>query len=88
MLNFVRKHLQLFGIIDKESNTFVGTPEPSEACELESMYLLADWLHWAYLNNLVTQERYIDLSTYLNTIPSVGDHKCFIINTIYSIICK
>ena len=74
MLKLTLKNLQLFDIINKESNTFIRTPEPSEACELESMYLLADWLHWASKNNLVSQERYIELSKYFNTIPSVGEY--------------
>jgi hypothetical protein len=74
MLKLSLKNLKLFDIINKESNTFIRTPEPSEAGELDSMYLLADWLYWASLNNLVSQERYINLSTYLNTIPSVGEY--------------
>jgi hypothetical protein len=74
MLKLSLKNLKLFDIINKESNTFIRTPEPSEAGELGSMYLLADWLYWASLNNLVSQERYINLSTYLSTIPSVGEY--------------
>ena len=74
MLKFTFKNLKLFDKINKETNTFIRTPEPSEACELESMYVLADWLYWASLNNLVSQERYINLSTCLNTIPSVGEY--------------
>jgi hypothetical protein len=73
MLKLTLNNLKLFGISNKESTTFVRTPEPSEACELESMYLLADWLYWASLNNLVSQERYKKISAYLNTIPSVGE---------------
>ena len=38
------------------------------------MYVLADWLYWASLNNLVSQERYNKLSIYLNTHPSVGEY--------------
>ena len=73
MLKLTLKNLKLFDIINKETNKFIRTPEPSEACELESMYLLADWLYWASINNLVSQERYIELSKYLNTIPTVGE---------------
>ena len=72
MLNL--KKLKLFDTINKETNTFIRTPEPSEAGELESMHLLADWLYWASLNNLVIQERYNKLSEQLNTIPSVGEY--------------
>ena len=74
MLKLTRKSLSLFDITNKETIIFIRTPEPSEACELESMYILADWLHWASLNNLISQERYINLSAYLNTIPSVGEY--------------
>ena len=72
MLKLSLKNLKLFDNINKETNSFIRTPEPSEVCELDSMYLLADWLHWASQNNLVSQERYKNLSEYLNTIPSVG----------------
>ena len=61
-------------MINKETNTVVRTPEPSEAGELESMYVLADWLYWASNDNLVNQDRYIELSKYFNTIPSVGEY--------------
>ena len=44
MLKFTLKNLTSFDNIHKETNTFIRTPEPSEACELESMYVLADWL--------------------------------------------
>ena len=74
MLKLSLKNLKLFDIINKETTNFIRTPEPSEAGELESMYLLADWLYWASLNNLVSQERYIELSKYFNTIPSVGEY--------------
>ena len=73
MLKLSLKNLKLFDNINKETNSFIRTPEPSEVCELDSMYLLADWLYWASKNNLVSQERYKNLSEYLNTIPSVGE---------------
>ena len=74
MLKLSLKNLKLFDNINKETNSFIRTPEPSEVCELDSMYLLADWLYWASQNNLVSQERYKNLSEYLNTIPSVGEY--------------
>ena len=74
MLKLTLKKFKLIDIIKKETNTFIRTPAPSEACELDSMYLLADWLYWASLNNLVSQERYKTLSTYLSAIPSVGKY--------------
>ena len=58
MLKLSLKNLKLFDNINKETNNFIRTPEPSEACELDSMYIFADWLGWASLNNLVSQERY------------------------------
>ena len=74
MLNLTLNNLKLFDIINKETNTVISTPELSDACELESMYLLSVWLYWASLNNLVAQERYIELSKYFNTIPTVGEY--------------
>ena len=74
MIKLTLKMFNLFDTINQETNTFIRTPEPSEVCELESMYVLADWLYWASLNNLVSQERYINLSKYLNTIPTVGEY--------------
>ena len=35
-------NLKLFDISNKQSNTFIRTPEPTELCELDSMYMLAD----------------------------------------------
>ena len=49
MLNFTLKNLKLFDTLNKETNTSIRTPEPSEACELDSMYLVADWLYWHLL---------------------------------------
>ena len=48
----------LFDNNNKETTTFIRTPEPYEVCELDSMYVLADGLYWASENNLVSQERY------------------------------
>ena len=73
MVKLTLKHLKLCGVIQKETETCIRTPEPSEACELASMYILADWFCWASLNHLVSQERCVNLSTYLSTIPSVGE---------------
>ena len=36
------------------------------------MYILADWLYDASQNHMVSQERYKQLSKYLDTIPLVG----------------
>ena len=74
MSNLTFKNLRTFDIINKESDTFIRTPEPTEICELDSMYLLADWLYYASLHKLVTQERYINLSNYLDTIPIIGKY--------------
>ena len=60
MYKLTLKTLKLFQIINKEFNTFIRTPEPIELCELESMYILADWLYYASLNSMVSQERYIN----------------------------
>jgi hypothetical protein len=49
MLKLTLKNFKLFDIINKESNTFIRTPEQSEVCELDSMYVLADWLYWHLL---------------------------------------
>ena len=72
MSNLTFKNLKIFDIINKESNTFIRTPEATELGELDSMYILADWLYDASLNNMVSQERYINLSRFLNTIPIIG----------------
>ena len=66
------KNLKIFDIINKESNTFIRTPEPTELGELDSMYILADWLYDASENNMVSQERYINLSKFLNSIPIIS----------------
>jgi hypothetical protein len=68
------KNLKLFDIINNENLTFIRTPEPTELGELDSMYILADWLYDAYCNNLISQERYINLSNYLDTIPIIGKY--------------
>jgi hypothetical protein len=74
MFTLTIKSLKLFDIINKQSNTFNRTPEPTEIGELESMYISADWLYYASLNSLVSQERYISLSNYLDTIPVNGKY--------------
>ena len=84
MLKLTLKNLKVFDNINKETNNFIRTPEPSEVCELDSMYLLADWLVWAYQNNLINQERYTNLSTYLHTIPSVGEYLSFISHNLFA----
>ena len=71
MANLTFNNLKIFDIINQESNTFIRTPEPTELGELDSMYILADWLYDASLNNMVSQERYINLSIFLNTIPII-----------------
>ena len=58
------KSLELYDNINTETTTCIRTPEPSEACELGSMYLLYDLLWRASLNNLVSQERCKQLSEY------------------------
>ena len=73
------ENLKLFDIINKQSNTCIRTPEPTELCELDSMYILADWLYSASLDNMVSQERYITLSKYLDTIPVIGEYHLNII---------
>jgi hypothetical protein len=67
-------NFKLFDIIIQQSHTFIRTPEPTELCELDSMYILADWLYYAYCNNMVSQERYINLFNYLDTIPIIGKY--------------
>ena len=73
MLKLTLKMFNLFDTINQETTTFIRTPEPSEVCELDSMYSLADWLYWASQNNLLIQERYNSISEYLNTMPTVGE---------------
>ena len=36
--------LKLFDRTNKQSDTFISTPEPTELGDLDSMYILADWL--------------------------------------------
>jgi hypothetical protein len=66
--------LKLFYILDQQSITFTRTPEPTYICELCSMYIISDRLYWASLDNLVSNEGYINLSTYLDTIPAIGKY--------------
>ncbi len=40
MLKLSLKNLKLFDNINKDTNNFIRTPEPSEVCELDSMYVL------------------------------------------------
>ena len=44
MLKLSLNNLKLFDNINKEMNNFIRSPQPTEVCELDSMYLLADWL--------------------------------------------
>lgn len=72
MSNLTFKNLKIFDIINKESDTIIRTPEPTELGELDSMYILADWLYDAHFNNIISQERYINLFKYLDTIPIIN----------------
>jgi hypothetical protein len=65
--------LRIFNLVDTRSGQLTRTPEASEMDELESMYLLAEWLAWAQKNQLVSYSRYLELSCYLDTIPTVGE---------------
>ena len=56
------------------------TPTPSETDELEALYDLADWLIEACKRRAISNKRYIELATYLDTIPVIGCYyrrKCF-----------
>jgi hypothetical protein len=64
--------LRIFNLVDTRSGHLTRTPETSEVDELESLYLLAEWLAWAQKNQLVSCARYVELSCYLDTIPTVG----------------
>ena len=68
------KNLSIFNLIDNASGNYTRTPEGSELDELESMYLLVEWLAWAQKNQLVDNKRYRELSCYLNTLPTVGEY--------------
>jgi hypothetical protein len=74
MSKLTLKNLKLFDVLITQSNTCIRTSEPTELGEVDSMYILADWLYWASLNNMVSQERYINLSTDLDTIPVTGEY--------------
>jgi hypothetical protein len=74
MYKLTIQKLKLFDILNNPSNTFIRTPEPTEIGELESMYRLADWLCYASLNSLVSQEGCINLSNYFDTIPVIGKY--------------
>ena len=43
MSNLTFNNFKIFDILNKESNTCIRTPEPTELGELDSMYILADW---------------------------------------------
>jgi len=66
--------LRIFNLVDSRSGQLTRTPEASELDELESLYLLAEWLAWAQKNELVSGARYFELSCYLDTIPTVGGY--------------
>jgi hypothetical protein len=61
-------------MVDSRRGNFTRTPEGSEVDELESMYLLAECLAWAQTDQLITNNRYAELSCYLDTIPTVGEY--------------
>ena len=65
---------KIVDILNKRSNTFIRTPEPTELCELDSVTMLADWLYSASRDNVFSQETFIHLSNYLDTIPSIGEY--------------
>ena len=68
------KNLSMFNIVDNTNGKYTRTPEGSEVDELESMYLLVEWLAWAQKNQLLDNKRYLELSCYLNIIPTVGEY--------------
>ena len=68
------KNLSLFNLVDTISGNYSRTPEGSEVDELESLYLLAEWSAWAQKNQHVDNKRYLELSCYLNNIPTVGEY--------------
>ena len=72
MSNLTFNNSKIFDTLTKETGTIVRNPEPSELCELDSMYILADWLYYASQTTMVSQELHIHLSTYLDTIPVIG----------------
>ena len=72
MSNLTFKNLKIFDIINKESDTIIRTPEPTELSEIEGLYILVDWLYDAHFNNIISQERYINLSKFLDTIPIIN----------------
>jgi hypothetical protein len=66
--------LRIFNLVDSRSGNFTRWPEGSEVDELESTYLLAEWLAWAQKNQLIANNRYVELSCYLDTMPTVGGY--------------
>ena len=44
------KNLSILNLVDTSSGNYTRTPEGSELDELESMYLLTEWLAWAQKN--------------------------------------
>ena len=64
----------MLNIVDTTSGNYTRTPEGSEVDELESMHLLVEWLAWAQTKQLLDNRRYLELSCYLNTIPTVGEY--------------
>ena len=68
---------------------FIRTPEPSEVEEIEkdltSMYHMCNWLLWASINNKVSNKRYIEMATYFDTLPLVGEYFRKIVSKDYSI---
>ena len=69
------KNIQIFEKLNKEGR-FIQTPEPSEyeegESEVKSLYIMADWLLWASMNNKINNKRYIAMATYFDTIPVIG----------------
>ena len=74
VFNLTLNSFPLFDLSHKQSNTCIRTPEPTELCELYSMYILADWLYYASQNTIISQDIYLKLPTYLDTTPSIGKY--------------
>ena len=60
-------------MVDSSSGNYIRTPEGSEVDVLESMYLVAEWLVFAHTNKLITNQIYLELLCYLDSIPTVGE---------------
>ena len=71
------ENIQIFETLNEEGR-FIQTTEPSEfeevESELNSLYIMADWLYWVSKNTKISKKLYIAMAEYFDTIPVIGTY--------------